>query len=476
MEQENFRKKRAAAIYLLPAAVGILFCFYYLRLAGDNVAYSDYIRLINAYLPDVANPVKFFTPDILTRVPITYLGRLINVKLFGYNTFFDMGLGVISFGLGAVAIAGYAGKEKQVTYPWFLSVLFIYFSLNKWEMLTNGTGWVCFLSISGFYWHYIVLDRAIRNENTEKKDRLILTILPSVLILLIAGPYSGGYSAILFLTYAAMLITNYRKTGKVNKLYLTYMAGVLIPLMFYLLSNRFAVYVHRGAVEASIVEVFAQNPAFFIRFLFKALASIILGATQIEVFRANGSIWGSDIALYLIGAFIAFLYLYALYQTWKHKLWQETALPLILILNGGLNHILILLSRWIFLKESYGMSSRYALQYQMGIIGILLTFAILMSRKQQRKAVKNLNSLIMIISASIILAGNAYTTKEELKTAPYRREYLQISRELGLNYKTAPEADLKTYLQHDPDEVKKAMKILEENNLNIFRENRPIRK
>ena len=87
----------------LPVILGILFYIWYIFHASDNVAYSDYIRLVNSYLPDVTNPAKFFVPDILTRVPITYLGRIINVKLFGYNTYFDMILGVLS--LGAVRIS-----------------------------------------------------------------------------------------------------------------------------------------------------------------------------------------------------------------------------------------------------------------------------------------------------------------------------------------------------------------------------------
>lgn len=81
----------------LPVILGILFYIWYIFHASDNVAYSDYIRLINSYLPDVTNPAKFFVPDILTRVPITYLGRIINVKLFGYNTYFEMILGVLSW-------------------------------------------------------------------------------------------------------------------------------------------------------------------------------------------------------------------------------------------------------------------------------------------------------------------------------------------------------------------------------------------
>ena len=50
-----------------------------------------------------------------------------------------------------------------------------------------------------------------------------------------------------------------------------------------------------------------------------------------------------------------------------------------------MNHLLILVSRYIFMPNAdYGMSSRYALQYQIGILGILLTFA-LAAQKQRGK-------------------------------------------------------------------------------------------
>lgn len=144
----------------LPVILGILFYIWYIFHASDNVAYSDYIRLVNSYLPDVTNPAKFFVPDILTRVPITYLGRIINVKLFGYNTYFDMILGVLSLGAGAAVLALYAERNRSVGYLSFLLIQFVYFSLNKWEMMTNGTGWVCTLSITGFLFHFAVLDHA----------------------------------------------------------------------------------------------------------------------------------------------------------------------------------------------------------------------------------------------------------------------------------------------------------------------------
>ena len=135
-------------LYLGLPAVGIAFCLYYLSIATKDVAYTDYMRLIVSYLPDVANPAKFFVPDVLTRVPITYLGRIINVALFHYSTTFDMVLGVISHGLAALALASYC-RDKKGYGSWFLVIMLLMFSLNKWEMLGNGSGWVCLPDFTG---------------------------------------------------------------------------------------------------------------------------------------------------------------------------------------------------------------------------------------------------------------------------------------------------------------------------------------
>lgn len=477
MEMKSTKK---GAVWLIPVLIGVLFSFYYLYLASDNVAFSDYIRLINSYLPDVGNPAKFFVPDILTRVPVTYLGRIINVKLLGYNTFFDMALGVLSLGLGAAALAAYSRREKSISYFWFLVVLFVYFSLNKWEMLTNGTGWVCFLAVSGFICHYVILDHAIRTGHELKADRIALMVLPPVLTLLVAGPYCGSYSALMTLVYLVMLVSDYRKKGRLNRLYLGYLATVLIPLALYLWSNSYAVYVHRGAVtEGNIVTLFVAEPVFFITFILKAFASDVVGQNQFIKLAEGGGFLGSDTFICVVGAAVIFLYLYALYLNWKYKLYEKTAFPLIMILNGGLNHLLILSARWIFLKDTYGMSSRYALQYQMGIIGIILTFAVVMHLKrcardggektESGKRVSAAAAVIIVLGVCLILFGNGWTVKEEMASAPYRKDFLRVSRELGLNYRTVNDEDLVTYLQHDADQVRNAMRILEENNLNIFR-------
>ena len=80
-QQENHKTvgSRKRAIQLLPLWVWSFF-FGISKNAACDVVYSDYIRLVNSYLPDVYNPKKFFVADVLTRIPVNYLGRIINVQ------------------------------------------------------------------------------------------------------------------------------------------------------------------------------------------------------------------------------------------------------------------------------------------------------------------------------------------------------------------------------------------------------------
>lgn len=56
-----------------------------------------------------------------------------------------------------------------------------------------------------------------------------------------------------------------------------------------------------------------------------------------------------------------------------------------LIAGGGFNHLLVFMARYIFEKESYALnSSRYTLQFQVGIFGIILTCALVMQLRGVR--------------------------------------------------------------------------------------------
>lgn len=495
------QKLKKRLYYLGLPALGVLFCFYYLKTAAADVAYTDYMRIIVSYLPDVANPAKFFVPDILTRVPITYLGRLINVALFHYSTFFDMALGVLSHGLSALAIAFYCRGRKGYA-PWFAVIMLLMFSLNKWEMLGNGSGWVCFLSIAGFYWNFALLDRTACGGGA-RRGRLLLKFLPPLLTLFVAGPYCGSYSLILTMAYLALLISEFAKSRTLNREYAADLACVLGALGLYLLSNHFAVYEYRGATEASLLSTLIANPKFFVKFFLEAFASPVLGIEVVSGVIKTGT------GVCLLGALVIAFYLLALYLNLRFRLWERTLFPLLLILIGGVNHCLVFYSRWIFLQENYGMASRYAIQYEMGIFGILLTFAAAFSvmrekregsgdggraserrgngervserrRNEEREAERSgkgkgkADGPCLVLAALaglfilLLLAGNFYTTKQELSKAPLRKESLERARETALNYKNETDEVLGAALQTDGERARKALTILDENNLNIF--------
>ena len=56
--------------------------------------------------------------------------------------------------------------------------------LNKWEMLTNGSGWSHFFAFACFYYHELVLDRVWAGEE-KGRDRLKLLVLPWLIILVL---------------------------------------------------------------------------------------------------------------------------------------------------------------------------------------------------------------------------------------------------------------------------------------------------
>ena len=92
-------KNKKSYIYIGLPILGILFYLAYLKRSAIDMVYSDYIRLINSYLPDVWNPDKFFVADLLTRIPVNFLERGLNVMIFGYSVTVDRVMGVLGFGL-----------------------------------------------------------------------------------------------------------------------------------------------------------------------------------------------------------------------------------------------------------------------------------------------------------------------------------------------------------------------------------------
>ena len=450
--------------YGLVILAGVLFSLYYVRNASYDVVYSDYIRLVNNYLPDVWNPDKFFVPDILTRIPVTYLARIVNTSLFGYSLAFDQVLGVLCLGLGAGAVTLYCVEEK-ISAPWFLTIMALLFSLNKWEMMVNGSGWAHFLAFAGFYYHYLVVDR-VWTGREKKGDRARLLWIPWAVILGAAGQYCAVYTAVLLLAYGFMTIWKRLREKRWTREFALPALSAAAPFALYLWSYSYSVEDHAGMQQLSLISQLLDTPGYFARFLLKSLESLVVGveAAQ-ELFTGN--------APYLIlGFLVAAVYVLGLWLQYRMRLYEESLFPLMLIAAGAMNHALILLTRWSFLIEDYGMSARYTPQFLFGILGILLTFAL---AGRHIRAGRVWKTAVFAAFALMFLAGNAATTKRELHMAPYRKNACMERAQVALDYRQKTDDELREKFEYRMNEensgaeVRRALEILDEQNWNVFR-------
>lgn len=493
-------------VYIGLPVIGVLFYLYYLHIATIDMIYSDYIRLINSYLPDVWNPEKFFVADLLTRIPLNYLVRGINVTCFDYSVTLERVLGVLSFGASALVVGMYCWRQR-IGLGWYTALMVFMFSLNKWEMIYNSTGWIHFLAFACFFYNYMILDRVYRNR-VKKYDLVKLIALPALITILVAGPYCAIYSMTLLIAYSFIWLQNryqiwQEKQGSRRGIFAAIFGGdtckltdrqilillvsVIWPLLLYIWSNSHAVYEHAGAVEGSLVGTFLEQPKFFLKFLLKSFASIVFGVELISEHMQGIS----DKMLYLVGACVLGSYFLALWMNFYYGIYKKTLVPLMFLAGGGMNHLVVMVSRWIFLKDTYGMSSRYALQFQVGILGVFLTFAFVWKVKYQglQDAAENkakqgnveiqsvkrkwLDLTVKVVTLAIaagILAGNLMTTKAELAKAPYRKIYNLEVKEILLDFENQDDDVLKQKLEYSKPGKKEALRILRDNGLNIFKD------
>lgn len=468
---EEIMKNKKSYVYIGLPVLGMIFYLAYLKRSAIDMVYSDYIRLINSYLPDVWNPDKFFVADLLTRIPVNFLERGLNVMIFGYSVTADRVMGVLGFGLSALIIGWYS-RRKELCPVWYAAMMIVMFSLNKWEMLYNGTGWAHFLAFGLFFWNYALLDKVYEKgfRNAKKSELVLLFALPFVITIGAAGPYCAIYTVTIVMAYLFIYARDIvigadsddlAGIGAVRTIAL--IAAAVIPFLIYLWSNSQAVYEYSGAVNVPLFTAFRQDPKFFIKFLLKSFASMVFGVELIDRSFAGipGKVWCA------VGVIVLFAYFFALWMNFYYRIEEKTILPLMLLAGGGMNHLMVLVSRYIFMpNDKYGMSSRYALQYQIGVIGIFLTFALAAKCGFRKKFVKTLS----IALAAMFLIGNVMTTAEEFRFGKYRKEHNRDEvKQILLNFENESDKTLEDALEYHKPGCRAALTILKENGWNIWR-------
>ena len=493
--------KLPIALLLLSFLMALAILFYVL-LSTTDVLYSDYIRLVNSYLGKPFQLGDLLQKDILTRIPLTYFFREINRHSFGYTLIFDRVLGVLGLFLASKPLLLFM-RKKQLSFLQQLLFLLLFYSLNKWEMLLNGSGYIHFLAFSAFYDYFYALDQAF----SKKSSLLVLSIYPPF-ILLVAGPYCLAVFLSCFALFFFLALG--KKLWDMKGTILLLISNGLC-LFLYLLSNHYAVYEYAGAESISLREVLQNHLLFVVKFIFYGFSSMLVSGENLEKLLRDGVIQGKGIVL--LGAFVLFFYIFMtlLYlwrffassknsgtktfatknkeafssqqrqmaeqkQTDKNALTGENVgesfyfglLPGLLLLHGLASHALVFLTRYMFLKESYAFQSRYALQYQSALLGAFLLLFLWKNEKRsslgQKARTAQGRLAFCLLFSGIFLLGTLWTDSSEWGKAMYRREHYErmwmYSHDLSA-YSDEELEDVFEY-RHGGERIRKAFAIWEQ--------------
>lgn len=511
MSKEKFR----ASFLLFVSILCTVFLGFYILSASVDIVYSDYIRLTNSYLGEPFSFHDLLTKDILTRIPVSFLFREINIAFFHYSITFDRFLGLFGLFLTSIPLLLFMAK-RRIGIFFSVAILLIFYSLNKWEMLLNGSGYAHFLSFALFYLFFYLL-----SERVGKGSSLLsLSVFP-FLFLLTGGPYAiAVYGATILSLFFLFLAGKIRdKRGS-----LVLLLSSFVSTFLYFLSNHYAVYEYAGAKSISLKEVLLTKMTFVLKFFGFGFSSLLFSGENLEEWLSSGAVQGKQ--LFLLGGLILLFFLLMAFFFLKDLFFGEkdsnddcipgkekdkslTGLfPALLLLHGLLSFALVFLSRYIFLRPEYAVQSRYALQYQSALLGALLLLYLKTARGQEAGVEKGrekaklegntekkrgverkpedrekdekagekagarraLPQIISIGITLLFLGGTLYTAKTELLKAPYRRLHYETMLHSVNRIEDMDEEELERLYEyrHGKERILKAFSILKERKLNCF--------
>ena len=518
MSKEKFR----ASFLFFVSILCTVFLGFYILSASADIVYSDYIRLTNSYLGKPFSFHDLLTKDILTRIPVSFLFREINIAFFHYSITFDRFLGLFGLLLTSIPLLLFMAKRRMGIF-FSVAILLIFYSLNKWEMLLNGSGYAHFLSFALFYLFFYLL-----SERVGKGSSLFSLSGFPFLFLLTGGPYAiAVYGATILSLFFLFLAGKIRdKRGS-----LILLLSSFVSTFLYFLSNHYAVYEYAGAKSISLKEVLLTKMTFVLKFFGFGFSSLLFSGENLEEWLSSGAVQGKQ--LFLLGALILLFFLLMVLFFLKDLLFGEkdsnddcipgkekdkslTGLfPALLLLHGLLSFALVFLSRYIFLRPEYAVQSRYALQYQSALLGALLLLYLNTGRQEagvekgnrdrkKEEKVKNdengerveriefakatkyvenrkkagrkaeprraLPQIISIGITLLFLGGTLHTAKTELLKAPYRKLHYETMLRSVNRIEEMDEEELERLYEyrHGKERILKAFSILKERKLNCF--------
>lgn len=440
-------------IYIFVSIIGFVYLLTYVLTTADNVVYADNIRNVVRYFDKPFSLELAWQPTSIHRQPAALPIMYLNIYLFKYNIIAEMIISIFSILISSFIIALYC-KQNKLSSVIFCVVSVLLFSLNQWEMILNNTGVVIYIAFVLIYWSFKILDDYyVKNKRTKLKS-ILINLIPVCNILLFAGGYSAAYALVIIVLLLFLLAKMYLEYKKIDKSIIINILCIIVAMLIY--SNGLDV----SEGGKSFFTTFFNNPVYGIKFFIISFSSVFMGTETItKMFSINICI--------LIGTIVLLAYGVSTIIYIKMRIYRKTMFPIMLMLFSFVSHILVLYSRIFFNDITYGMSSRYYVQYVPGIIGIIIIFSFVLKEKLSHKLSI---SFPLILSISVIIffvTGNLITNFDEVNKSKYRHAYFENLRQMALDYTKYSDKDLLVF-QNNPQDVRTALEILERKKLNVF--------
>lgn len=275
-----------------------------------------------------------------------------------------------------------------------------------------------------------------------------------------------------------------------------------------------------GFKDVTLLELLTTDPRFPIRFFLKSLASSIIGVETFDYAIAFNTI--NENVILFIGGLYVLIILVTIFVMVVSIVTRDSStinifdlnsykniFPLMFVVYGAANYALVFLARYQFVRDEYGMSSRYSIQYMFFTLGIILILSFFIDDVvyYKRFYVKNKKELslskgylkrreklisegkikpveqkiskfnivvlcLSILSIGILFFGHVTTTTDEIYKADYRKIVYTDLVEKAKNYGTLSDEELEDAFEYrrSPDHIRSALYTLKKQGLNIFRE------
>lgn len=275
-----------------------------------------------------------------------------------------------------------------------------------------------------------------------------------------------------------------------------------------------------GFQDITLMELLTSDPRFPIRFFLKSLASSIIGVETFDYAIAFNTInenmilliGGIYVLIILLTVFVMVISLF-LRDSSKINIFDlnsyRNIFTLMFVVYGAANYALVFLARYQFVRDEYGMSSRYSIQYMFLTIGIVLILGLYiddivnykkfyvkdkkelklskgyLKRREKliaegkikpvEQRVSKFNIVLLslcVVSIGILFFGHVTTTTDEIFKADYRKIVYTDLVEKAKNYNTLSDEELEKAFEYrrGPEHIRAALYTLKKQKLNVFRD------